>query len=44
VYGSLAAKRAAVETELQRLAANPERVKSLAGWDWIRESFEALSS
>ena len=43
VYGSLAAKQAAVEAELQRLAADPERVKSLAGWDWIRESLEVLS-
>jgi len=44
VYGSLAAKQAAVEAELQQLAADPERVKSLAGWDWIRQSIEALSS
>ncbi|RLG20402.1 hypothetical protein DRN74_05630 [Candidatus Micrarchaeota archaeon] len=44
VYGGLAAKQAAVEAELQRLAADPERVKSLAGWDWIRESLEALPS
>jgi transposase len=44
VYGSVAAKQAAVEAELQQLAADPERVKSLAGWDWIRESIEALLS
>ena len=43
VYGSLAAKCKAVEAELQVLAADPERVKSLAGWDWIRESILALS-
>ena len=43
VYETLAAKQEAVEAELQWLAANPERVKGLAGWDWIRESFEALS-
>lgn len=44
VYGSLAAKQAAVEAELQQLAADSDRVKGLAGWDWIRESIEALSS
>ena len=44
VYGSLAAKQAAVEAELQQLAADSDRVKDLAGWDWIRESIEALSS
>ena len=38
VYGSIERKKEAVEHELQRLAADPERVKSLAGWDWIREA------
>jgi len=42
-YGTLAAKTAAVETELKQLAATPERVKRLAGWDWIRHSIESLS-
>jgi len=44
VYGGLAAKQAAVEAQLQQLATDPDRVKSLAGWDWIRESIEALAS
>lgn len=34
-YGSLEAKKAAVEAELKRLAADPEKVKRLAGWEWI---------
>ena len=38
VYGSIERKKEAVERELQRLAADPERVKSLAGWDWIKEA------
>jgi transposase len=42
VYGSRAKKRAAVETELEKLATNPELVKSLAGWDWIRRSLDCL--
>jgi transposase len=43
VYGLLSAKQAAIEAELAQLAANPDKVKSLAGWDWIRQSVEALS-
>ena len=42
VYGTLAAKKAAVEAELERLAAAPEQVKRLAGWDWIQQSVENL--
>lgn len=38
VYGKLKAKKAAVEKALRRLAACPEQVKSLTGWDWIRRS------
>ncbi len=34
-YGSLEAKKAAVEAELKKLAADPEKVKRLAGWEWI---------
>jgi len=34
-YGSLEAKKAAVEAELQKLAADPEKVKRLVGWEWI---------
>jgi hypothetical protein len=35
VYGTITAKRAALDIELQRLAACPPQVKSLTGWDWI---------
>lgn len=42
VYGSIEAKQAAVEAELKQLAQDPERVKSLTGWDWIRYSFDTL--
>jgi hypothetical protein len=44
VYASLDEKVAAVERELQALAADPERVKSLAGWHWIEEARAALPS
>ena len=42
VYGTLAAKRAAVEGELQALATSPDRVRSLAGWHWIVTALEGL--
>jgi transposase len=42
VYGTIAAKKKAVEAKLAELAKEPERVKSLAGWDWIRESVSGL--
>jgi transposase len=38
VYGSIERKKEAIERELQRLAADRERVRSLAGWDWIKEA------
>jgi transposase len=43
VYGELELKKAAIETELAQLATDPAKVKSLAGWEWIRQSVEALS-
>ena len=43
VYGTIDAKKAAIEAELEMLAAAPERLKSLAGWNWIRESVNSLS-
>jgi transposase len=43
-YGTIDAKKATIEAELEDLAAAPEKVKSLAGWDWIRESVNSLSS
>ena len=42
VYATLEEKVAAVERELRALAADPERVKSLAGWRWIEEAWAAL--
>lgn len=42
VYGTIAAKKAAVEAELGKLAATPTSVTSLAGWDWIRQSVSGL--
>ena len=42
VYASLDEKVAAVERELRALAADPARVKSLAGWQWIDEAWAAL--
>jgi transposase len=44
VYGTLDAKMAAVERELATLAAQPERVRHLAGWDWISDALAALPS
>ena len=42
VYGTIAAKKEAVESELDKLAKTPERIKSLAGWDWICQSVSSL--
>ena len=42
VYANLGEKVAAVERELQALAADPERVKALAGWHWIQDAWAAL--
>jgi hypothetical protein len=44
VYGDIEAKKAAIERELQQLAAYPEKVKSLTGWTWIRQSVDSLSN
>ena len=38
VYGTLAAKKEAVEQALRELAACPERVQSLTCWDWIEKA------
>ena len=40
VYGTLEAKREAVERELN---ASPDRIQRLAGWSWIREALAGLS-
>ncbi len=41
-YAALDDKVAAVERELQALAADPERVRRLAGWPWIRHACDNL--
>jgi hypothetical protein len=42
VYGTIWKKMAAVEAFLHELAADPERVKRLVGWDWIIQSLKQL--
>ena len=42
VYEDLEAKRREAEGYLEELQADPERVKSLCGWEWLRESLESL--
>jgi hypothetical protein len=43
VYGTLTARKRAIETELETLAAHPESVKRLAGWGWIRQALSDMS-
>lgn len=42
VYESLHDKRREAESYLEELAADPERVKGLCGWGWLRASLETL--
>ncbi len=42
IYPSLKAKQLAVERELKRLAAQPHKLRSLIGYDWILAVLEAL--
>jgi hypothetical protein len=42
LYPTLADKVAAVEAELAKLDAEPARVRSLAGWDWIEAAVQHL--
>lgn len=42
VYATLSDKYAAVDAFLQQLAADPDRVRSLVGWDWITAALAAL--
>lgn len=44
VYDTIEAKKRAIEAELEKLVAAPDSVKSLAGWDWIRQSVKDLPS
>ena len=43
VYGSIEEKVEAVNACLRRLESDPSRVKSLAGWEWIKRNVQALS-
>jgi transposase len=42
LYQTIEEKMAAIETELAALAADPSRLRSLAGWAWINDSCQAL--
>jgi len=42
VYGELDRKKEAVERELRKLAASPEKVRSLTCWDWIEEALTQI--
>ena len=41
-YEDIEEKVAAVEVELKELAADPQKVRSLAGWSWILDACDAL--
>jgi hypothetical protein len=43
VYGTMAAKKGAIEAELRTLASAPDGIMSLAGWDSIRQSVAGLN-
>jgi hypothetical protein len=42
MYGTIDKKMAAVERELEAMAASPERVQRLTGWSWIRDTLARL--
>lgn len=42
VYATIEDKMAAVEAELAQCDAEPDRVRSVAGWRWITEAIERL--
>lgn len=42
VYRSLEDKVEAVTAYLAELDSDPERVRTLAGWDWIYETIQSL--
>ena len=44
VYATIADKREVVEQFLKELSASPERIKKLAGWAWIQETFFSLKN
>ncbi len=44
VYATLADKQATVEAYLREVDADPARVRSLAGWDWIHDARTQLAT
>lgn len=42
VFEGLSAKQAAAEAYLRPLADDPERVRRLCGWAWVREALDQL--
>jgi DDE superfamily endonuclease len=42
LYASVADKQAAAEAYLTDLAADPDRVRQLCGWDWLTAALDAL--
>jgi hypothetical protein len=42
VYDTVADKRAVAQAYLASLAADPDRVRRLCGWDWLTDSLDAL--
>lgn len=42
VYGSIEEKMEAVNAYLSKLESDPERVRSLTGWEWIRRNVQGL--
>ena len=42
VYADLTAKQAEAESYLRELAADPERIRRLCGWDWVVAAHAAL--
>lgn len=42
VYGRIEEKMEAVNAYLRRLESDPERVRSLTGWEWIRKNVQGL--
>jgi hypothetical protein len=42
VYDDLTAKQQAAERYLRALAADPDRVRRLCGWEWVQEALDQL--
>ena len=43
VYANLMEKQEAAEKVLEKLTASPERIQSLAGWEWIQNALNSRS-